>query len=294
MKLLKTSTLALTALFLISACDIINPEEKIASYVYVDLFTLEDNSNVAEGSLDQNITNGQVFVGNEFMGIFTLPALVPVLQEGAVEVQVDPVVKENGRTFTLNLYPFYQRFSGGVELEPGAIDTIQPKTSYLDEFQVGFIEDFELGGTIFEVDRDGNENTFMDVTTEVVYEGNRSGMILLDADNILVDVGTAEDNLFPLGAANEIWMEMNVRSEVDVLIGLVGYDGGGGTASQFEWGVLASDEWSKVYFNLSSEVILSGFNDYGIAITAGIPFENGQLVFDEAAMYFDNIKLLYR
>ena len=294
MKLLKTGIAALLAIVLLPACDLINPDEKIPAYLYVGLFEVADNPNVAEGSLDQQITNAQVYVGNEYLGLFTLPTVVPVLQEGTQTVYLDPVVKENGRTFSLNIYPFYQRVEYQLDLVPAQTDSLYPVTAYTDETVFGFIENFELGSSIFEVERDGNENTFMDVSTEVVYEGNRSGWIFLDEDNILVDVGTAEDQLFELAAANDVWLEMNVRSDVDVFVGLVGYDNVGNTASEFEWGALAGEEWRKLYFNLTPQVILSGFEEYAIALTAGLPVENGSLVLKEANLYFDNIKLLYR
>ncbi|MCB0706744.1 MAG: hypothetical protein KDC34_15620 [Saprospiraceae bacterium] len=293
MKLLKLLCLVLLAAQF-TACNIINPEEKIASYVYLTGFDLVDNPLVAEGGLEHGITNAQVFAGGEFIGIFSVPGLVPILQEGPVEMVIDPVIKENGQTFFLAVYPYYTRFSGIVNLVPGQVDSLQIEVQYIDDFEIGFIEDFELGGTIFEQDRDGNEETFMDVTTEEVFDGNRSGLIFLDTANYYIDVATVESDLFPLGDAAQIWLELTIKTDLDVLIGLVGYQSGGSIASSFEFGVLANEGWRKIYFNLEPEILASGFDDYAIALTAGLPLENGKFVLDEASIYLDNIKLLYK
>ncbi|MBR9921347.1 MAG: hypothetical protein GYB31_10955 [Bacteroidetes bacterium] len=292
MKLLKHISPVLI-LLLLGSCDIINPEEKIASYIYLESIEVVDNPLVAEGGLEDAITNAQVYVGGEYLGIFTLPSLVPVLNEGSLDLVVDPVVKQNGQTFSLNVYPFYKRMTQTVDLVAGKTDTVNLETSYLDEMEIGFIEDFEVGGNIFTVDRDGNEGTFVDVTTEEVFEGDRSGYILLDTSNVLIDVSTDENSLFPLGGAAPIWLEITIKTEVNVLIGLVGYQGGS-TGSSFEFGVRANDEWRKIYYNLESEVVLSGFDEYGIALTAGLPFQDGAFTQDSAKIYIDNVKLLYQ
>jgi len=295
MKLLnyKYAIPAICLLFL-SSCDIINPEEKIAAYVYVDFFELEDNPNVSEGSLDHSINNVQVFVDGDYLGIYTLPALVPVLQEGEKVIFLDPVIRLNGQTFTLGIYPFYERYTGSVDLIPTEVDTVHPVVRYTDGINFAFVEDFELGGTIFDLDRDGNEETFLDVTTEEVFEGDRSGVIFLDRENAFIDVGTTQSDLFPLGEAQQIWLEVNFKSEVGVLYGLLGYDNLGAIASSFNYGTLAKEEWRKIYFNLTADVIESGFDDYGIAITAGLPFEGGDFTLDSARIYLDNIKLIYK
>lgn len=277
---------------LIASCELINPEEPIPSYIYIEPFTMVENPDIQAGSLDHRISHVYAYMDNEFLGIFSLPALIPVLKEGDQELLIDPAVRDNGISSNVQIYPFYERYTTQLTIEPGKIDTIQPRTRYKSDINIHFIEDFETGQPIFSEERDGNAQTFMDLSNEEVFEGFASGVIRLDTANILFDAATGRDQLFDLRQGGRIYMEVNYKGETDIIFGLIEIDNLGNTESYYEFGLLPRDTWNKVYFNFTDLVILTGADNYQVVVTCGMPFQNGTFTRTEAEVFLDNIKLI--
>lgn len=280
------------SLIVLGGCNIINPAEQIPAYIELKPFQLENTPGLDQGSLSEKITNGYVFINGAFIGIYSLPSTVPVLAEGEVEVVIDPMVRRNGVSSFLTFYPAYERFSTVVELAAGEITAVQPISRYDARVKFLFIEDFETGSPIFSDDRDQNADTKMDTTSSVVFEGSRSGVIRLDRDNPFIEVATRGDITYDLLSADRIFLEVDYKSEVDALFGLIGIDGAGQQIPSYEFGILPKDEWTKIYFDLTEQVILSRFDEYQVGIAAGLPLENGDFAIEEGFIYLDNIKLL--
>ena len=169
----------LLLLFFWGGCELINPAEEIPGYVYLKEFIVEENPSVNHGSLSHKITTAYVFVGGDFLGVYNLPARVPVYGEGELEVLLDPSIRLNGIFGQVEVYPFYDRMTTTANVVPGQIDTIQPVTRYKDGIRFRFVENFDFGGNLLIDDRDGDTETKVDFTTEDVFEGARSGIIVL-------------------------------------------------------------------------------------------------------------------
>jgi hypothetical protein len=275
-----------------SSCDIINPEEQIPSYIHLKEMVVEENPNVFHGSVQQRITNAQVYVNNEYLGVFPLPSTLPVLAEGTAELIVDPMIQLNGSRTTLGIYPFFERFTAEVDLVRAEVDTVQPTTIYKDGVLFELIEDFETGAQKFSDELDGNENTKVEVTTIDVFEGAFSGVIQLDADNPVVEVGTDLSDLFDLASAQGIFLEVHYKTDVNILFGLIGHDPFTQPISRYEYGLFPNDTWNKVYFNLTDLVRSSGFEGYQLSLIGALPLENGSFTLEEGKIYLDNVKLL--
>lgn len=289
---MRRAILFLFSAALIAGCELINPEEPIPSYLYIEPFVLRENPEIQAGSLDHRISHIYAYMDNEFLGIFSLPALIPVLKEGNQELLIDPAVRDNGISSDVQIYPFYERYTTQVSIEPGKIDTIKPQTRYKTNIAIHFIEDFESGTPIFSEDRDGNGQTFMDLSTLEVFEGFRSGVIRLDTANILFDAATGRDQLFSLRQGGRIYMEVHYKAETEILFGLIEIDNLGNTESYYEFGLLPRDTWNKVYFNLTDLVTVTNADNYQVVATCGLPFQNGVFTRTEAEVYLDNIKLI--
>lgn len=290
--LLRGSAGFFALVLLLPACELINPEEQIPAYIYVEPFTLQENPDVVAGSLDEAITHVFAYSGTDFLGIFSLPALIPVLQEGPQTIELDPGIRDNGISASIQIYPFYERYAKEVVLEPGRIDTLLPVTRYRSNIRIHFIEDFEAGIPIFSEDRDGNENTKLEASTEDIFEGGRSGRILLDTLNPFFDVGTDRSQLFDLRTGGRTYLELNYKTDVELLFGVVEIDNLGSAQSYFEYGLLPRASWNKVYFNLTEVVRVTNADAYQIAITGGLPISNGAFALPEGRVYLDNIKLI--
>ena len=277
--------------FLVSGC---NKNDQVAAYVTIEPFEYtpgEDNI------MSTKITDGWVYVDNEFLGAFDLPKTIPVLKSGENSIVIDAGIKENGIAATPDLYTFYERYSTTVNLVPGEKVIVSPSTTY-DNTKTNLIFDefFEDGTSHqFENNLDGNDNTEIVFTSEVVKEGNQAGKIYLDTENNFIIEGSDYiEN--PPSSGLTAYIEMDYKTDIPIFVGLRGY----GSADQLVFseinlGINAKSEWNKIYLNVTDKLqslAIAGATKYRIVIQAQIPTENGENTMENAEIYIDNIKLV--
>ncbi len=284
----------LSALLAISGCDLINPEEPIPGYLYIP--RLEVQTELAEeGTASSNIPEAWVSVDGNFLGAYGLPATVPVLEEGPSEVVVQAGIRDNGLVNSPNLYPFFANYEVQVDIGPNTTDTIRPVFEYLDNTKFAFVEDFEDAPQLFGEVRRGDFDQ-LSLVSEGAFEG-QSLLIELDTAASIVEAATTERYAELTGQfSTSVYLEVNYRSDVPVTFGLVGHQGIGlpGLGQTiFVAGFSPSDEWKKIYFNLSVTVVESGYDEFQIIFQAAIPIEDNQLTREEANVWIDNVKLLH-
>lgn len=287
---MKYYLLVLFSVLLFTTCDIINPDEDIPAYIYIDQFEL--TTSISEGSNSHKITDAWIFVGSEFVGVFELPARVPVLASGEQNLLIQAGIKENGIGLTPIVYPYYEWFESTINLTPGQIDTIRPTTTYRDNVFFAYVEDFE-GSHFITDDMDGDSETAIVPVTDGGFEG-RAGRIFLDQDHPTIQVGTSRFSDLPISEANPVFMELDYKTEVVMQFGLRGYDAVGIGASAYDPGVNVKTEWNKIYINFSQLLALSQLEEYQFLFAAGLPIENGNFTLDNAEIFIDNVKILYR
>ena len=74
------SSLIIFLLLLINSCKLITPDESIPSYILIDKIAYK--SNISGDNNSQNITDAWVYVDDQLIGAFELPAKFPVLITG--------------------------------------------------------------------------------------------------------------------------------------------------------------------------------------------------------------------
>ncbi|MDG2154260.1 MAG: hypothetical protein P8K10_10035, partial [Crocinitomicaceae bacterium] len=141
------------------------------------------NSNIdlsgLEGELTESITNAQVYIDDELIGIFEVPFRIPILKTGAVNVKVYPVVINNGISATKKLYPFLNRYEIDSELIQNEDLVINPVTSY-KSFTNFWVEDFEdINNSI---ENDPTSLAMLQLSNEnlTAFNGNFYGKVILN------------------------------------------------------------------------------------------------------------------
>jgi hypothetical protein len=186
-----------------TGCD--REDEPIPSYLTIEPFELQETDLGWHGSISQKITHADIFMfdstGNESisLGVFELPATIPVLNKGSFSLNIDPVIKANGSSLSLQSYPFYTRFSRTINLKSDAPQAVKPTTTYNEDAVFEVIEDFENSNILFSVERDGNTNTAVVRSTEDVFEGQQVGLVKLDTANASIVAQT--EGLFDLSSS---------------------------------------------------------------------------------------------
>ena len=130
-------------LVIIAGCDKFEGDQTIPAYVHVDTtyFTTDYSS---QGTSNQNFKDVWVYVDDDLIGGFELPATIPILSEGPHKVEFRPGIILNGISDTRVPYPCIKPVTyEDFELIPDSIITANVSSSYLSNVQYVWMEDFE-------------------------------------------------------------------------------------------------------------------------------------------------------
>lgn len=270
-----------------TGCNVINPDEPIPSYVYIEPFTLTCDLE-SQGFNSSKITDGWVYANNEFIGAFELPATVPLLTEGATDIIVYPGIKENGISGTAMIYPFYNAYTVTRTLTPGLTDTLHPATTYKSSAAISFVfpvERFEAGNIFNSVESD------VDLTTTSVaadvFEGNRSAITTMIGAQDTFRVATS--GLYLPTPDHQLFLEIDYKCDIEYQVYLKCVTTTGSQIYDDVLTVTPKDYWNKIYINLNPS--LQFFASYQPE-TYNLEFRAQNTSGDTARILYDNIKMI--
>lgn len=279
---------ALTLVFLTGfySCDIINPVEDIPAYINIDTF-LVSVDNFEQGSAGHMITDIWISAGGKTLGTFVMPFTVPSLEVGMQTLTIRPGIKVNGISASRAPYPFYKPFIVDMELIPGEIYTVSPKSTYKPECKFPYIEDFEDPGIGF-IYPDYSD-TIINVQRDQVREGRSSGAIFLTKEDSVFEAYFSKDLTLPENAS-DVYLEFDYKNNSEFQVGMYLIESG-----VITWyglvGVRPSDTWKRMYIDLGTITTYQFETDqYRIAFGAAYDQEDESVTTE---IYLDNIKVIH-
>jgi hypothetical protein len=250
----------------------------------VDLVTTSE-----EGTSDHNIKDVWVFNQGIDEGVFELPSQIPLLPREDVQnnvIQISPGVRNNGINSAPIIYPFYTTHFFERPLTRNEVEVLNLVFEYREDAKIVFNETFEFGNN-FTFDEDGDPASFMGVSDSEVFEGERSGHISLKDSVDIAEVGTAITFTEWPSNGSPIFMEVNFKADIELVVGLTGTLGNGSVKNYF-FVLNPTDEWKKVYIDLTFQVIDSGLASYKVLFSAGLQESQS-----EGDIYIDNVKIIH-
>lgn len=238
---------------------------------------------ITQGSASSNITDAWVDANDERVGVFPLPATLPVIATDSTKFVVSAGIMDNGVSGTRTTYPFYNPYTVSLLVEPKNIYHIAPVFSYRAATKFPLIEDFETGNTFNKISGDTILNRVTSASN--VFEGSNSGQIYLDATHKNFE-GRSLDQYTVTGNGSPVYIEMNYKCTVGFSVGIYGISGLG-NVTDYRWNINPSATWNKVYLNLTDDVASMNATKYQIQIKAAKPDS-----VSVGEIYLDNIKLL--
>lgn len=266
-----------------AGCNIINPAEKTPLYIHVDSFSVVPTPGKFTGSLSHGIKSIWVYFDNHAVGVYDLPATVPILADGPGQVQLVPAVSYSGLSY-IRQYPFYESDTFTIPYNPGSVTVHQGVTRYRTNATIK-VEDFDGGNPFIKVNADNAQDTVLRQTKvpEDVFEGLGSGLISLTTGHPSCEVIT--NFSFPI-ASTEAYLEINYKCSVPVNFGLQ-TTSNGDIVYRYLYGVYPTDTWKKAYIGLDQFVTQYKTSAYNLMIkTALSEGETGGYVL------IDNIKIV--
>lgn len=283
----------LYCLFLIVAftgCNIINPDEKDPVFLVVPDFTF--TTTPSQGTDSEKFTELWIYANDNIVSVTDVPAVVPVIAEGPTEMMIMAGIKNNGIGTTRIFYPMVEPYRFVIDPANGVTDTIRPAFTYRSNVEIEQA-DFDNSVPGF-VPMNANEGEFSIVNDpSIAFEGNRCGLIRLDANEVYAYFKNEEN--FSLEPGNTIFLELNYSCNQRFAVGLISTTQGG---EQKKNAVLivnstTSDaivpEWNKIYVDL------------GLVVQQNPAAQFFEVYFEMSAesavrplsLYLDNIKLVY-
>ena len=291
-KFLKTFKIIIPILFTIGllSCDKFDGNQTVPAYVHIDQIKLVNTSNANVGSLSNSITDAWVYVDDQYIGAFEMPATFPVLYEGTHTIKVLPGILMNGIANTRIAYPFYsaitltETFNDNVTLKLDTLTTQYDPKTYFE-----FIENFEGAGITFQKSTIHTSDTTIVKTNQPgqVFEGNYSGLIYLDSAMAFFEIETINTYTLPR-ESSPVFLELNYKINSPLTIGIDAYYSG--TPTQVPIISLnPTNVWTKIYVNLTPYISNNTTADY-FKVYMG-QYKDPSLT--TATLLFDNIKLVH-
>lgn len=252
-----------------ASCEIINPAEKIPSYIQIETIDLQTQS--AEGKNTQKITDAWVYIDDQPMGCYELPARFPTLYEGEHKITIKAGIKLNGIASTRSIYPFYDGYIVYHDINKDSTLKLKPLVKYFSGISFLLLEDFEKAGVLF----DKTSDTVVNIQTKSSDLSDINDLYFGEAvmNQNLRSFEIASINQYTYDFSNPIFIEIDYQCSVPINVGLLipTYSG------NLKYPCVTINRctsWNKMYINLTGV-----FKDIGAS--------NGVCIYK---LYFNAIK----
>lgn len=282
-----------------NGCSVLDRVEPTPAYLFIDSFTVTTNSDNSQGSNANEIVDGWVYVGGTLIGVFELPAIIPVIYEkSANEIQqfitVLPGIKNNGLSNSRVVYPFYKGYIDSVNLTPGKIDTLIPVTSYQSTTKFTWLEDFEDRSISLEKSGINVTEDSIQLRTnpdEIYNDGKNKISAMVELEPGVQYFENSSITKFTLPRNSAVYLEINYKLDVNMQVGFYAYNSEGEIFDQVPLVELFSTngDWKKTYISLAEDINSTRYANAEFKIFFAARSTNTS---QSSKIYFDNIKLL--
>ncbi|MEI6174826.1 MAG: hypothetical protein WCR01_13830 [Bacteroidota bacterium] len=274
--------------FTVSSCEKFTGDQTVPAYLSIDSIYLT-TTYYSQGTASQSITDAWVYVDDEFLGAFELPARFPVLKSGKHTVKILPGIKKNGIAATRSSYDYYAPVQKSVNFTPDSTSRIGTlKTNYQATTQFTWKEDFD--NVILTLDTTSRSTAWIERTpggSPLTFEGIHSGLVVLDSIHNFFECETQNEFVIPYAA---VFLEMNFNISNSLTVGVITY----GNTVAYQTPILTlnstNGKWKKIYIDLSNTLnAYTGMSTYRVYMGT---FKDAGLT--QSTVLFDNFKLITR
>ena len=298
-------SLALVAL-LLPSCKKFEGSQTVPAYIRIDTMQVQCEYWVY-GANTHKFIDAWVYVDDNIVGCYELPATFPVLKEGVHKVAVYPGIARDGIRDLRAQYPFMAPYElDSVNLVKDSIVTLRPVFEYypvgVDEnMHIAWKEDFDGGAITLQPISPSNTGILL-VRDSLAWHdpgyiySTCSAKLVLTSDTMQFRVATVEQftNLPTTGSACMLEMDykcsdtclVGIRYRMDYVVynePIVRLKPTGASGQEPE-------KWNKIYINIGPYLVDYEDAEYfQIYFASWDPRNEGTQYF-----YYDNLKLIYR
>lgn len=213
------------------------------------------------------------------LGVFDLPATMPVLATGNGKLTLKPGIAVDGFNNFMTAYPFLASDTFTITAAPDSTISYTPLTGYYTACQVQKIATFDTTTT--------KEFYLAGGTTGItINHATQTGEINLTQADTLSEDSSAISFALPLG--KDAYIELDYRSDIPLYIGLRADLAGVLSMHYYLAGINPSDHWQRFYIALKDFEAQYQATSYNLFIKATLP--SGR---QTGKVELDNIRLVY-
>jgi len=276
--------ISLILLFALCSCSFFDTLERKPMFLIANEVSLTTESE--EGANTHKIRDLSVYVDGFNIGVFNLPADIPVLDDDD-NIRIDAVagIRNNGNAALPIEYPFYSIESIDVNYEEEKLIPFNINFGYKDGVQFKFVEGFESSVHGFNGDLDNNPNTNVETVTDA-RSGSFAGKITNNAAE--PDYEFSTNFVYPIDDIfdTQVFLELDYKNEIPFQIGVLGFNGQIGRRD-YKIVLVESEDWNKIYIDLTNEIANAQIQEFQIIMRNAN--EDGQY----GSVWLDNVKLVH-
>jgi len=268
------------------SCNTFDYKAEIPSYIEINAITHTTNS--LQGSPHHNIKDVWVYVDDNAIGTYELPAKFPVLYGGSHEIKIRAGIKTDGFNTVRNEYQFYDFYTTTEKLIRGLSTEIIPDIKYFTGITFEMTEDFEIG-SIFQPASASDTGIILKAMDTLSVLGDQSAVIYLDGDHSYFEIATNNEQ-YTLPYGSRVFLELTYACNNSFSVGLLKNTFNGSKKINTYITLYPTEGWNKIYINytdyikshsdaLSYELYFSGNKDAGNTLGA-ITLDNIKLIHD--------------
>jgi len=280
-------------LILSAGCDKFEGDQTVPSYLAVDSIGFVSDNDL-QGTNNQKITDVWVYVDDDLIGGFEMPATIPVLVEGVHKLEIRPGILLNGISDTRAPNPCFQpTIFYDFNFIVDNITRVNATSTYYDNAEFVWMENFEDASLAIHGSQNSDTGIVRTQAEAFIDDFSQySGVSYLDQNRsylqLVSDNGNGEGFGFDRG--DFIFLELNYKNNIPLVIGVY-IKMMDNTIEERPYLIInPTDDWNKIYVNFTPMVneTVEALT-YMIYIEATLPDST-----DNAVILLDNFKLVTR
>ena len=285
---MRVISICLMSVFLVFAafsCNLTDNEAPIPAFIILENPGVVNPANNSADS--HKITDVWVFSDGQILGVFPLPAKVPVIVGGLEqEITIFAGIRKNGMLDTPDFYPFYKPIIKRISPQANQIIAIPLDFSYNSTAKIPVNEGFE-SGNVFSVDFDNNPATELIITGDDASTGQRSARVALTSSISVVEVGSNIRVLGEQNARGQSYIELDYKGQGEISVGIAKIRSGI-ISVEYLLFVPARFTWNKIYVDVTNSLSSRDYDEYRLVFRFIKTSQNAS-----DFVYLDNVKHIH-
>jgi hypothetical protein len=238
----------------------------------------------SSGKETHNITDVWVFQDDQSIGVFPLPAKVPVFTDkDSARIKILAGIRVNGMVDVQNVYAFYDDITVPLRYEPKKTIDVPLDFKSVPNAKLPIDENFESVHTL-NVDLDKNFDSKIEIDTTTASLGKRCGVVNLSNAASFVEVASSREILPSEVIGIRSYLEFDYRGEGEIAVGVAKVKGAV-FKSDYVLFVPGKANWNRIYVDLQDILQAKDYDSYRILIS----FSKAKNAVS-SKLYIDNVK----